>query len=119
MAGFSTELVRNVNLQLGTFDFGPLLVDDDVQSIKLTFDRANWTNVNARLDVSFEQSTGPDSWRFVAGIVAFGGPPAPPPRPNITSLTIPLTPGAGRRIRGTYTVSGQRIRTTITAIATV
>lgn len=37
MAGFSTELARNLNLQLGSSSFGPFLIDDDVKRIGITF----------------------------------------------------------------------------------
>jgi hypothetical protein len=117
MAGFSTELQRNVNLQLGSNDFGPFNIDDDVQSVDIEFARVQWTNPAARLDVAWECVIG--AAVIMRGrITAFGGP-APVGKPNIVSDRLDLPPGSGRQIRGTYTVSGERIRTTITLRATV
>ena len=90
MAGFDTELARNVNLQLGSNDFGPFLIDDDVKSFGITFDRANWTDPTARLDVNLEISINQGPFTILGGLVASGGAAPPPPRPNVTFLTITL-----------------------------
>ncbi len=117
MAGFSTTLENNVNLQLGSKAFGPFLIDDDVKFINITFDRDNWTNPAARLDVSLEISNNGDTFRYLAGFTASGGPPPPPPRANVSAVTVSLPAGTNRRIQGTYAVSGQRFRTTVTVAA--
>lgn len=117
MAGFSTELARNLNLQLGSSSFGPFLIDDDVKRIGITFTRDNWTDPVQRLDVSLEESVNGGPFKFMTGIVAVGGPAPAPPRPNVTAVSIELSPGTVRRVQGTYTCSGARIRTTITVEA--
>lgn len=113
MAGFSTELERNVNLQLGTRNFGPFNIDDDVVSVRIAFNRSNWTNPDARLDVSLEVSVNGEPFRFMSGFTATGGP-AVPGRPNVSAVNVILPAGTSRRVQGTYVVSGQRIRTTVT-----
>lgn len=117
MAGFRTELARNLNLALGSSSFGPFLIDNDVKRIGISFTRGNWTDPVQRLDVSLEESVNNGPFKFMAGFVATGAPAPAPPRANITTLSVELSPGTGRRIQGTYTCTGQRIRTTITVEA--
>lgn len=114
MAGFSTELERNVNLQLGSKAFGPFLIDNDVRSVAITFDRTNWTNPAARLDVSLECSIDNGPFRFMTGFTAIGSQPIPDRPQNVSFIRVTLPSGGNRRVQGVYAVSGQRIRTTVT-----
>ena len=113
MAGFRTELARNVNLQLGESAFGPFDVDNDVARIGLRLSRENWTDPRQRIDVVIEESIDNGPFKFVASLVATGGPAPDPPRENVTSISVDMSPGKNRRVRGVYTCSGQRIRMTV------
>lgn len=119
MAGFKTELARNVNLTLGTASFGPVLIDNDVKRIGLSFSRENWTSPDQKLSLTIEESVDGAAFKFLASLTASGVVAPADGRENVTSITIDLSPGSNRRVRGSYTCSGQRIRTTINVIAEV
>lgn len=121
MAGFETILENNVNLQLGTKPYGPFLVDADVRSIHIVFSRNQWTNPAARLDLIIACNGTRDGQPFSSSVslVAVGGP-AIVGRPNDVRLRYDVPAGVtGRQLSGTYVVSGQRLRTTVTLIAEV
>ena len=119
MAGFNTTLQNNVNLQLGSVDFGPFLVDDDVTAFEIKLTGENFTNPAARLDITIEQSTDGGPFEIIGGVSGVGGA-AVGPRGNRDLFTrITLRPGVNRRVQGTYVLSGQRLRTTVTVRAIV
>jgi hypothetical protein len=120
MAGFNSTIANNVNFQLGTHEFGPFLIDNDVKTIKIAFTRDQWTNTNARLDVVVEVSYENEPFREMMGFTAFGGPPFPAPKPNVVSQSVTFTEGrTQRRVQGRYSVSGARFRSTVTIAAVV
>jgi hypothetical protein len=119
MAGFNSTIANNVNFQLGSHEFGPFLIDDDVRTVKITFTRDQWTNTAARLDVVLEVSIANGPYQALAGFTASGGPPFPAPRPNQVSVNVSLPEGSQRRVRGVYSVAGARFRSTVTIQAIV
>ncbi len=118
MAGFNSTLQNNVNLQLGTQNFGPFLIDDDVQAFQIKLSGENFTNPAARLDVSLELSIDGGPFQFIGGISGIGGAAVGPRGNRDMSTMITLAPGTNRRVQGTYVLSGQRLRTTVTVSAT-
>lgn len=119
MAGFQTVLQNNVNLQLGSNNFGPFVIDNDVQSFEIRLSGENWTNPAQRLDVTIEQSTDGGPFEGIAGISGTGRTSVGPSGNRDLISGVSLRPGVNRRIQGTYVLSGQRLRTTITVRAIV
>jgi hypothetical protein len=113
MPAFSTEIERNVNLQLGSKTFGPVVIDDDVVNLAITVDRANFTNPAARFDAFFDLAIDGGEMREIGGLSGVGGP-AFVDRPNVLATSITLRPGVNRTARVRYTLTGARFRTTVT-----
>ncbi|NGZ94942.1 MAG: hypothetical protein CV089_02205 [Nitrospira sp. WS110] len=109
------ELVRNVNLPLGTRTYPPTggySVDDDVTWIELTFTANQWTNPAAVADVQILMSVNGGPFVLWRGFGANGRPVDA----RFPTTFVGGTPfeGVNRRIRVVNTVSGARFRTTIT-----
>lgn len=112
-APISVGIDRNVNLALGTRNFGPIAVPDDVTACTLAFDRSKWTNPAATLSAQLETSVdGGATWQAWVGLTSVGSADA---TMTITSMSRVLPPGTGRQIRGNYVVTGARFRSTVTA----
>lgn len=112
-APISVEIDRNVNLALGTRNFGPIAVPDDVKGCSITIDRSQWTDPAATLSVQLEISVNSGgSWAPWLALTSIGGTDA---TMTITGMSRALPPGTGRQIRGNYVVAGARFRSTITA----
>lgn len=112
-APISVDIDRNVNLALGTRNFGPIAVPDDVTVCTLAFDRSQWTNPAAALSAQLEISVdGGATWQAWVGLTSVGSADATMPT---TSMSRALPAGTGRQIRGKYVVTGNRFRSTVTA----
>ena len=112
-APISVDIDRNVNLSLGTRNFGPIAVPDAVTVCGLSIDRSQWTNPAAALSAQLEISVdGGATWQAWVGLTSVGGTDA---TMTITSMSRALPPGTGRQIRGNYVVTGARFRSTVTA----
>lgn len=112
-APISVDIDKNVNLAIGTRNFGPIAVPDDVAVCTLAFDRSRWTNSAAALSAQLEISVdGGATWQAWVGLTSVGGTDA---TMTTTSMRRVLPPGTGRQIRGNYVVTGARFRSTVTA----
>lgn len=112
-APISVDIDKNVNLAIGTRNFGPIAVPDDVDVCTLAFDRSQWTNSAAALSAQLEISVdGGATWQAWVGLTSVGGTDATMPT---TSMSRALPAGTGRQIRGKYVVTGNRFRSTVTA----
>lgn len=112
-APISVDIDKNVNLAIGTRNFGPIAVPDDVTVCTLAFDRSRWTNSAAALSAQLEISVdGGATWQAWVGLTSVGGTDA---TMTTTSMRRVLPPGTGRQIRGNYVVTGARFRSTVTA----
>jgi len=109
----SVTIDNNINLALGTRNFGPIAVPDDVTVCTLAFDRSQWTNPAAALSAQLEISVdGGATWQAWVGLTSVGSADATMPT---TSMSRALPAGTGRQIRGKYVVTGNRFRSTVTA----
>lgn len=112
-APISVDIDKNVNLAIGTRNFGPIAVPDDVTVCTLAFDRSRWTNPAAALSAQLEISVdGGATWQAWVGLTSVGGTDA---TMTTTSMSRALPAGTGRQIRGKYVVTGNRFRSTVTA----
>lgn len=112
-APISVDIDKNVNLAIGTRNFGPIAVPDDVTVCTLAFDRSRWTNSAAALSAQLEISVdGGATWQALVGLTSVGGTDA---TMTTTFMRRVLPPGTGRQIRGNYVVTGARFRSTVTA----
>ena len=112
-APIAVTIDSNVNLALGTRNFGPIAVPDNVTVCSLTIDRSQWTNPTASLSAQLEISVnGGVSWAPWVALTSIGGTDA---TMTITGMSRALPAGTGRQIRGNYVVAGARFRSTITA----
>lgn len=112
-APISVDIDKNVNLAIGTRNFGPIAVPDDVTVCTLAFDRSRWTNSAAALSAQLEISVdGGATWQAWVGLTSVGGTDA---TMTTTFMRRVLPPGTGRQIRGNYVVTGARFRSTVTA----
>lgn len=112
-APISVTIDNNINLALGTRNFGPFVVPDDVTVCSLSFDRTQWTNSAAALSAQLEISVdGGATWQAWVGLTSVGGTDA---TMTTTYMRRVLPAGTGRQIRGNYVVTGVRFRSTVTA----
>lgn len=112
-APISVTIGNNINLALGTRNFGPIAVPDDVTVCSLSIDRTQWTNPAAALSAQLETSVdGGATWQAWVGLTSVGSADA---TMATTSMSRALPAGTGRQIRGNYVVTGVRFRSTVTA----
>lgn len=112
-APISVTIGNNINLALGTRNFGPIAVPDDVTVCSLSIDRTQWTNPAAALSAQLETSVdGGATWQAWVGLTSVGSADA---AMATTSMSRALPAGTGRQIRGNYVVTGVRFRSTVTA----
>jgi hypothetical protein len=117
-APISVDIDKNVNLQLGTRNFGPVNVPDDLSICTIAFDRSNWTNVNARVNVELYFTVNgiptpldPNGTHLPwFSFTATGGSTMIPE----SKVTRALPAGINRQAEVVYVVSGARFRTTVT-----
>lgn len=116
-APISLDINKNINLALGTKAFGPFDIPDDLVSCRISIDRTNWTNANAKLSARLSISVDGGPFLLWRGIDSAGsGPLTGRFGTPITATFIEgdLPTGLNRRIQGTYVVSGARFLSTIT-----
>ena len=112
-APISVTIGNNINLALGTRNFGPFVVPDDVTVCSLSIDRTQWTNPAAALSAQLETSVdGGATWQAWVGLTSVGSADA---TMATTFMSRALPAGTGRQIRGNYVVTGVRFRSTVTA----
>ena len=112
-APISVTIGNNINLALGTRNFGPIAVPDDVTVCSLSIDRTQWTNPAAALSAQLETSVdGGATWQAWVGLTSVGSADA---TMATTFMSRALPAGTGRQIRGNYVVTGVRFRSTVTA----
>lgn len=112
-APISVTIDNNINLALGTRNFGPIAVPDDVTVCRLSIARTQWTNPAAALSAQLEISVdGGATWQAWVGLTSVGSADA---TMATTSMSRALPAGTGRQIRGNYVVTGVRFRSTVTA----
>lgn len=112
-APISVTIDNNINLALGTRNFGPFVVPDDVTVCSLSIDRTQWTNPAAALSAQLETSVdGGATWQAWVGLTSVGSADA---TMATTFMSRALPAGTGRQIRGNYVVTGVRFRSTVTA----
>lgn len=112
-APISVKIDNNINLALGTRNFGPITVPDDVTVCSLSIARTQWTNPAAALSAQLEISVdGGATWQAWVGLTSVGSADA---TMATTSMSRALPAGTGRQIRGNYVVTGVRFRSTVTA----
>jgi hypothetical protein len=112
-APISVTISNNINLALGTRNFGPIAVPDDVTVCSLSINRTQWTNPAAALSAQLEISVdGGATWQAWVGLTSVGSADA---TMATTSMSRALPAGTGRQIRGNYVVTGVRFRSTVTA----
>lgn len=112
-APISVTIDNNINLALGTRNFGPIAVPDDVTVCSLSIDRTQWTNPAAALSAQLEISVdGGATWQAWVGLTSVGSADA---TMATTFMSRALPAGTGRQIRGNYVVTGIRFRSTVTA----
>lgn len=112
-APISVTIDNNINLALGTRNFGPIAVPDDVTVCSLSIDRTQWTNPAAALSAQLETSVdGGATWQAWVGLTSVGSADA---TMATTFMSQALPAGTGRQIRGNYVVTGVRFRSTVTA----
>jgi hypothetical protein len=108
-ASISADIDRNVNLPLGTRDFGPVNIPDDLSVCTLAFDRSQWTNASAKLKTELSISVDGGPFTFWLGMTSEGGSGLGAE----TSMTRQLPAGTNRRVQGVYEVTGARFRSTV------
>ena len=108
----SVDIDRNVNLALGTKNFGPVSVPDDVSVCTFTVDRSEWTNPAATMSANLSMSVNNGPFVFWLGMTSQGSA-VDAQVPN-TVMRRELPAGINRRVQGNYVVSGARFRSTIT-----
>lgn len=112
-APISVTIDNNINLALGTRNFGPIAVPDDVTVCSLSINRTQWTNPAAALSAQLETSVdGGATWQAWVGLTSVGSADA---TMATTFMSRVLPAGTGRQIRGNYVVTGVRFRSTVTA----
>jgi hypothetical protein len=119
-APFSLDIDKNVNLQLGTRDFGPINVPNDISECTMSVDRNQFTNPISQLEATiiisgdplppdvFSPCELPCTFGFIAK--GFATNPSIP----LAKIIMQLPPTTNRKVQGTYVVSGARFRSTIT-----
>ena len=55
-APIAVDIDKDVNLAIGTRNFGPVNIPNDVSVCSLSIDRTNWTNPSATISVSLSIS---------------------------------------------------------------
>lgn len=110
-----------VALPVGSHEYGPAPVDDDVHLATITVDRTvsrpaadglNAQPATTRVELQVWQSNdGGTSWQFRAGAGLVGGTYESEPGVvyAFSNIAVELAPGVGRRVRGTVTVTGARV----------
>jgi hypothetical protein len=111
-----------VALAVGSHDYGPAPVDDDVHLATITVDRTatrpaadglNGQPSSTRVDLEVWQSNDAGvSWQFRAAAGLIGGlyPANDAGDPFLAStISVELAPGTGRRVRATVRVAGARV----------
>ena len=105
----SVDIDRNVNLALGTRNFGPIVIPDDLSVCTLAFDRTQWTDAAAKLSTELSISVDGGPFVFWLGMTSEGDTNG-----GETTMTRALPAGVNRRVQGNYVVTGARFRSTVT-----
>lgn len=108
-APISVTIDNNINLALGTRNFGPVAVPDDLTVCTLAFDRTQWTNPAAKLSTQLSISVDGAPFEFWLGMTSEGDGVG-----GETTMTRGLPAGINRRVQGNYVVTGARFRSTVT-----
>ncbi len=110
-APIDVDIDRNVNLALGTRNFGPVNIPDDVSVCTFSIDRSNWTNASATMSASLDISINNGPFTFWAGLTSRGA--ATDAQIPLTKMSRALPAGTSRRVQGNYVVSGARFVSTV------
>jgi len=109
----TTLTIPQVTLPVGARDFGPVNIPDAEVAIVMTIDRTVAGGLNSltgatavQVDV-MQSSDGGATWALRAGASLPGGIIMSRGVANTTSVVeVDLTPGTGRKLKATVTVSG-------------
>lgn len=126
MATIHTTLLNKVTLQPGQRAFGPVAVPDALSSATLTVDRTQWTDPTVVLAVTLDLSIdGGVTWASMTpseatdpfpiafeseggAVLDKNGNPS-----LVTSMTADFPPVSNRQLRGTITLTGGPLTTTV------
>ena len=108
-APIAVDIDKDVNLAIGTRNFGPVNIPNDVSVCSLSIDRTNWTNPSATISVSLSISVNNGPFVFWLGMTSRGGDASA----TSTHMRRDLPVGSNRRVQGNYVVSGARFVSTV------
>ena len=108
-APISLDIDRNVNLAIGSRDFGPIAIPDDLSVCLLSFDRKNWTAPTAALSTELFVSVDGGPFLVWLGMTSIGGVNTG----DSTWMKKDLPAGVNRKVKGSYVVSGARFVSTV------
>ena len=106
-------LANNVNLQLGTTSYGPVLIGDDIRWIRMSYSVDDFTNPASLLDVTIEMSVDGGPFMLWKRFTAHGMPVQDRRVTTVLSGGAPF-PGVNRQARVIAILTGSRFRSTVT-----